>query len=80
MVDEATDQDERGFEELVGRLEEVVTTLERGGLSLEASLELFEEGVRLSRQASGRLEGAERRIEELLSDGRELPLDAEPTE
>jgi exodeoxyribonuclease VII small subunit len=66
---------ERPYEQIVDRLEEVVEQLERGELPLERSLELFEEGVKLSREASGRLDAAERRIEELLEDGSLVPLD-----
>ena len=43
--------------------------LERGDLALERSLELFEQGVRLSRICQERLNEAERRIEVLLTDG-----------
>ncbi len=70
-------REERPYEEIVGRLEEVVEALERGDLPLERSLELFEEGVKLSRQASARLDDAERRIRELLSDGSLAPLEPE---
>ncbi len=52
-------------------LERIVRELERGELPLEQSLELFEQGVRLSRECQERLNEAERRIETLLrgSDG-----------
>lgn len=49
------------------RLGEIVAALESGELSLEDSLRLFEEGVALSRGAQSRLDGVERRIEELLA-------------
>jgi exodeoxyribonuclease VII small subunit len=44
-----------------------VQTLERGELPLEESLRLFEEGVKLSRVSQQRLDGAERRVEQLLA-------------
>jgi exodeoxyribonuclease VII small subunit len=50
-------------------LERIVRELERGDLPLERSLELFEQGVRLSRVCQERLNEAERRIEVLLRDG-----------
>jgi exodeoxyribonuclease VII small subunit len=56
------------FEEVLARLNAVVEKLESGELPLEDSLALFEEGVRLSRQASARLDEAERRVERLLGD------------
>ncbi|MFM2418827.1 MAG: hypothetical protein RL385_3550 [Pseudomonadota bacterium] len=56
------------FEEVLARLNAVVEKLESGDLALEDSLALFEEGVRLSRQASARLDEAERRVERLLGD------------
>ena len=60
---------EPSFEEIVARLHEVVEQLESGDLPLEASLKAFEEGVRLSRLGTARLDDAERRVEELLGDG-----------
>lgn len=67
---------EQTFESMMSRLEKVVELLEAGNLPLEKSMTLFEEGVRLSRQASGRLESAERKIEELLSDGSKGPFES----
>ena len=54
------------FETQLASLERIVRELERGDLPLERSLELFEEGVRLSRECQERLNEAERRIEVLL--------------
>ena len=70
---------EKTFEDLMRRLEEVVGALEAGSMPLEASMQLFEEGVRLSRLASERLERAERKIEELLADGTTTTFE-KPTE
>jgi exodeoxyribonuclease VII small subunit len=55
----------RTFEDVLGELEEIVTKLEAGDLPLEASLDLFEKGVALSRECRTRLENAERRIQVL---------------
>ena len=57
------------FESSLASLERIVRELERGDLPLERSLELFEQGVRLSRECQERLNEAERRIEVLLRDG-----------
>jgi exodeoxyribonuclease VII small subunit len=65
----------QSFEHNLERLHEIVERLEAGELDLEASLVLFEEGVRLSRASQARLNSAEKRIEELLAideDGRPL--------
>ncbi len=56
------------FEAALERLEEIVKALEDGELALDSSLELFEEGIRLSRLCHGKLEQAERRVELLLKD------------
>ncbi|MCA1564189.1 MAG: exodeoxyribonuclease VII small subunit [Acidobacteria bacterium] len=56
----------QNFEASLAALEKIVRELERGELPLEKSLELFERGVRLSRECQERLQAAERRIEVLL--------------
>jgi exodeoxyribonuclease VII small subunit len=59
---------EKKFEAALERLEAIVQELEKGDLQLEQSLKLFEEGIKLSRLCSKRLEDAERRVEILLKD------------
>ncbi len=54
------------FEDSVKRLTEIVQALEKGDLPLEESLRLFEEGVKLSRAAQERLDGAQKRVDQLL--------------
>ena len=54
------------FEEQLTQLEAVVDRLERGELTLEESVRLFEEGVRLSSSCKGELDAAEGRIQILL--------------
>ena len=56
------------FESSLGDLEKIVRKLEDGEMSLEESLKLFEDGVKLSRECQERLNQAERRIEVLLKD------------
>lgn len=57
------------FEAQLASLERIVRELERGDLPLEQSLELFEQGVKLSRECQERLNEADRRIEVLLRGG-----------
>lgn len=57
---------EASFESVLQRLQTVVSQLEGGELPLEQALVLFEEGVRLSRVGTERLDRAEARIDELL--------------
>jgi len=56
------------FESSLEELEHIVRQLEQGELTLEKSLELFEQGVKLSRDCQERLSQAERRIEILMRD------------
>ena len=59
---------EKDFEGSLKELEQIVAQLEAGDLPLERSLELFEQGVRLSRDCQKRLDEAESRVEILLKD------------
>jgi len=60
---------EQKFEDALQKLEAIVKKLEDGNLSLEESLKAFEEGVRLSRFCSKKLDEAEKKVEILLKDG-----------
>ena len=57
---------EKSFETSLAELELIVGKLEDGDLPLEDSLELFEKGIKLSRECRMRLTNAERRIEILM--------------
>lgn len=59
---------EKSFEISLAELEQIVGRLEDGDLPLEQSLELFEKGIKLSRECRTRLTNAERRIEVLMKD------------
>jgi exodeoxyribonuclease VII small subunit len=63
-------QETPAFEAALKQLEEIVQKLEKGELTLEESLKLYEDGVRLSRLCHGKLEEAEGKIEMLLKDAR----------
>lgn len=56
------------FEESLGRLEEIVKNLEEGEISLEESLPLFEEGIKLLGGLKSYLSRAETKIEKLIKD------------
>jgi exodeoxyribonuclease VII small subunit len=70
---------EKSFEASLKALEQIVEQLETGDLPLEHSLELFEQGVRLSRDCQKRLDEAERKVELLLKNDEgafaRIPLD-----
>ncbi len=57
---------EMKFEEGLKRLEKIVEELENGNLSLDESLEKYEEGIRLSKACSKKLEAARKKVEILL--------------
>ena len=54
------------FEKKLGRLEEIVEKMETGELSLEESLKLFEEGVKLTRDCNTQLSDAEQKVRLLI--------------
>ena len=58
-------RDQPPFEELYRRLEDTVAKLERGGLALEESITLYEEGMELAKRCQALLDTAEQRITKL---------------
>jgi exodeoxyribonuclease VII small subunit len=77
MDEQGTDPTIKDFEAAIAELERIVKQLEDGDLPLEASLQLYERGVQLSRYCHGRLEAAERRIEILNERGQLRPAGAD---
>lgn len=69
--------EEMKFEEAINRLEKIVQQLEEGEKSLEGSLKLFEEGIKLSKFCSGKLEEAKKKIE-ILTKSEKGELAAKP--
>ena len=61
------------FEAALKQLDEIVGRLEKGELTLEESLSLYEEGIRLARLCHGKLEEAEGKIELLVKNARGEP-------
>ncbi len=58
-------EDEISFEEALKRLEEIVSSLETGQLSLDESLSVFEEGIRLSKLCNKKLVETKQKVEKL---------------
>lgn len=54
------------FEKKMKRLEEIVGKMEKGELALEESLQLFEEGVKLSKECHQKLSEAESKVKLLV--------------
>lgn len=59
------------FESALQRLEEIVDSLEKGEVSLEDAISLFEEGIKTAKICKEKLESAEKKIKQLIknSDG-----------
>ena len=73
----------KDFENAITRLETIVKELEKGELSLEEALKLFEEGMKITRFCSTKLDEAEQKVEILMKDERgkiaEEPFDVGAT-
>ena len=69
------------FEKAIQRLEKIVEDLETGELYIDKSLEIFEEGIKMSRVCSKKLSEAEAKIEKLTRDEKgELVAELFPVE
>lgn len=60
------------FEDMLGKLEEIVKRMETGEMTLEESLKAFEEGIKLSRLCAAKLDDARRRVDILSKQGEGL--------
>ncbi len=56
------------LENYLKRLEEIVERMEKGEISLDESVELYEEGVGIAKECAERLKNAELKIKKLSKD------------
>ena len=60
------------FEESMQKLETIANELEKGNLSLDESVNKFEEGMKLSKKCNDFLESAEKKITILINNGNDM--------
>ena len=58
------------FEQAMSRLEEIIAALENNQISLEKSVDLFQEGIKLSKICSDKLAGIEDKVAKILVVGK----------
>ena len=58
------------FEQAMSRLEEIIAALENNQISLEKSVDLLQEGIKLSKICSDKLAGIEDKVAKILVDGK----------
>ena len=67
--------DNNNFEESMKDLEMIVEKLEKGEQNLEKSLQLFEEGVEISKKLNDQLKNAEKKVSELMNISKESNIE-----
>ena len=73
-IDESSPE---SFESAMEQLENLVSKMESGDLSLEESLKAFEKGVNLTRFCQDQLQKAELKVQELNSNSEFIEIDQE---
>ena len=63
---------EKTFEQTMRELEQVVTELEKGDLSLDEAIAKFETGIKLSKECEEKLDNAQRKINVLVGTADDL--------
>ncbi|UCE37251.1 MAG: exodeoxyribonuclease VII small subunit [Thermoplasmata archaeon] len=71
---------EPSFEEALKRLEDIVSSLETGSLTLDESLGKFEEGVKLSRLCNKKLKETQQKVEKLVQKDNDILTEPITTE
>ena len=67
----------QSFESAMGRLEQIVRSLEQGNVPLEESLKLFQEGTELIRSCGKILEDAELQVKKIMTAPDGSPVEVE---
>ena len=63
------------FEKAMKRLAEIVNALENNTVSLDDSLKLFEEGIKLTKYCENELKNIENKASKILLDSQEQPFE-----
>ena len=76
------EKSDESFEQLLTKLDETVRKLEAGGLSLEQSTDLYEQGLKLARECTEKISAAELKITKIRNeDGQNVSsVNQEPLE
>lgn len=61
--------EKKTFEKSISELENIVRQLETGDVTLDESLALFEQGIKLSKNCQKLLDNAEKKVSVLMADG-----------
>nr|WP_250884286.1 exodeoxyribonuclease VII small subunit [Glaciecola sp. XM2] len=67
--------EELSFEQAMEALEDIVSKMEQGDITLEQSLQSFEKGIALARRSQTLLEQAQQKVKILTQDGQVEKLD-----
>ncbi len=71
----AKKNEQNTFDQSLKKLEEVVKRLETGELTLEDSIELYQEGMELARQCHVKLEAAEQKVQQIVRENDQLRIE-----
>ncbi len=78
MADAKTDPAKLNFEDALKELEDIVSKLEGGQVSLEQSISMYERGEKLKQRCEALLKDAEMRIEKITLSADGKPKGTEP--
>ena len=68
MAPAKKESSKRTFEQSLARLEKIVDSLEQGEVPLESALQMYEEGIELSKECMETLSKAELKVKKLSKD------------
>lgn len=68
-------KEDKNFEEMIEDLENIAKDLESGKLTLDESVQKFEQGMELSKKCSNILENAEKKITMLVQENNHIKED-----
>lgn len=71
----ARKNDSQQFEQSLAELEEIVSNMEQGDLSLEDSLAAFEKGVKLTKECQKSLKSVEQKVNKLLAKDNKITIE-----
>ncbi|EZH67714.1 exodeoxyribonuclease VII small subunit [Bacillaceae bacterium JMAK1] len=72
MTNQTTNDEKLTFEQAMTNLEEIINQLEAGDVPLEQAIDMYQQGMKLSKQCHEQLQNVEKKMDQIVNEDGEV--------